>query len=209
MKDDEYLNKLTYGKPTGTITIMPHPEDIIDVDPVIIAKMKARLKGENFNHVYDITDRVIDEITIQREKNKLKRIFGSEIQVKEAFSSIRNVHLIQEEFAFEDVDKKLLADYAFIMSRESNVDEVDFYRSFLFDTELVDKQQRVSCYSREFNPDARIIFILNDYRNNHFDRLAINKEIIQLNQSIKELFVQRTLVSFFDVFLKNFYGIKI
>ncbi|WP_412475759.1 hypothetical protein [Halobacteriovorax sp. YZS-1-2] len=205
MRDEEYLNILSYGRPTGTITVEPHPEDIIVVDPAIIANMKARLSGNDHSGVYDYSDRVIDEVSLMREKNKLKRIFGSESQVREAFSSIKNIKTIQEEIKFEDVDRSLLSDYAFVKSRESNVDEVDFYRSFLFETELISKEKRIEA----IDDSLGLSDLFADYKMKHFDVLKASREVIQMSSRLSELFKERKLVPLFDEFLREFYGKKI
>lgn len=205
MRDEEYLNILTYGRPTGTISVEPHPEDIIDVDPAIIANMKARLSGNDHSGIYDYSDRVIDEVSLMREKNKLKRIFGSELQIREAFSSIKNIKIIQEEIKFEDVDRSLLSDYAFVKSRESNVDEVDFYRSFLFEFEFINKEKRIELVNESF--DLSDLFA--DYKMEHFDVLKVSREAIQMSSRLTDFFRQRKLVSMFNELLSEFYGKKI
>lgn len=205
MRDEEYLNILTYGRPTGTITVEPHPEDIIDVDPAIIDNMKARLSANDHSEIYDYSDRVIDEVSLMREKNKLKRIFGSESQIREAFSSIKNIKMIQEEIKFEDVNRSLLSDYAFVKSRESNVDEVDFYRSFLFESELINKEKRIDAIEDSFELND----LLADYKMKHFEVLKVTKEVIQMSVKLSTLFKERKLVSMFDKFLREFYGKKI
>lgn len=205
MRDEEYLNILTYGRPTGTISVVPHPEDIIDVDPVVIANMKGRLSGNDHSGIYDYSDRVIDEVSLIRERNKLKRIFGSESQIRDAFSSIKNIKTIQEEIKFEDVDRPLLSDYAFVKSRESNVDEVDFYRSFLFETGLINKEKRIEAIDDSFGLSDLFV----DYKMKHFDVLKVTREAIQMSSRLSELFKERKLVSMFDDFLSGFYGKKI
>ncbi len=209
MNDKEYLNILEYGMPSGTISIQPHPEDVIDVDPEIIANYKAFLNDENYSKAYDISDRVIDELALQREKIKLKRVFGSSGQVLESYSSIKNIRTIKEEIEFEDVDLDLLKEYSFIKSREENVDPVDFYRSFLFDEQLVKKDKRIHLCDDILFDKPSFKAILDDYNDKHFDILKISREVIQLNQRLSELFTERKLVSMFDSFLSEFYGLKI
>lgn len=204
MRDEDYINILSYGQPKGTISVLPHPEDIIEVDPVIISQMKARLSGNEAQY-YDITDRKIDEFALMREKQKLKRIFGSESEVREAFSSIKNIKTIQEELVFEEVDKQLLSDYAYMKSNETNIDEVDFYRSFLFENELISKNIRVLKFQSESTFDD----LLQDYKIKHFDTLNITREVIQMSDKLATLFDERKLVPLFDEFLGEFYGFRI
>lgn len=200
--DQDYLNILTYGKPQGTIELRPYESDILEVDPKVIAKMKATLKGENVSNIYDISDRVIDEFSLAREKKKLSKIFGSNEQISEAFSSVKNISLIQEEMKFEEVDKELLFDYSFVLSREENVDEVDFFRHFLFGSELKTKLER--------NIDSNLFHnAIVDYRAKHFDILKVTKEVIEMNSSLIRLFKERKLVGLFDEFLSEFYGKKV
>ncbi len=205
MNDSEYFNIMTYGKPTGTINVVPHPEDIIDVDPFVIASMKARLNNESLNNVYDLTDRAFDELTLLRERNKLKSVFRSLTELQDAFSSIKSIKTIQEEMNFEEVNRDLLSRYSFSIANEKNVDEYDFYRSFLFDENLTSKAERTS----RININGTFAILLEDYRMTHFEMLKITKEAIQMSSGLQTLFKERKLGSAFDEFLTAFYGIKV
>lgn len=204
MNDSEYSNIMTYGKPTGTINVVPHPEDIIDVDPFMIASMKARLNNESLANVYDLTDRSFDEVALIREKYKLKKVFGSDVQLQDAFSSIKSIKLVQEEMSFEEVNRELLSKYSFSISREKNVDEYDFYQSFIFGKNLTLKSERAgkTCIQVSF------AILLEDYRMTHFDPLKITKEAIQMSSELQCLFKDKKLASAFNEFLTTFYGEK-
>ncbi len=197
--DDEYLNILTYGKPQGTIELKPYPNEILDVDPRIVAEMKAKLRGESSTNIYDVTDRVIDELSLAREKRKLLKVFGSNSEISEAFSSVKSIGLIQEEMKFEEVDKELLSDYSFVQSREENVDEVDFLMHFIFGERLITKNERT-----QNNNIFQSVFA--DYKTRHFDILKITKEVIEMNTTLADLFRSRKLLGLFDELLFEFYG---
>jgi hypothetical protein len=203
MNDTDYLNVMTYGKPTGTINVIPHPDDIIDVDPFVIANMKTRLNNESLSQVYDVTERAFDELTLMREKNKLKKVFATLNQLQDAFSNIKSLKLIQEEMNFEEVNRDLLSRYSFSISNEKTVDEYDFYRSFLFGEELILKQNRATRLSAHNG----FSILLEDYRMTHFEPLKISREAIQMNSNLLLLFKNRKLASSFDEFLKDFYGV--
>jgi hypothetical protein len=205
IRDDEYLNILDYGTPTGTISIRPHPEDVIDVEPEVIARMKARLEGKDLSDIYSAADRNFDEVSLLREKKKLKKIFSTESDLRLAFSSIKNIKIILEELAFEDINRPLLAEYSFMKSRESNVDEFDFYRSLIFDAELINKEVRAN--KAGFEPDFETV--VDDYKSRHFDILKVTKEAIHMSPALTRLFGERKLASAFDEFLFRFYGAKI
>lgn len=200
MQDDEYLNILTYGKPQGTIELKPYPKEIIDVDPKILAQMKAKLKGEDLNGLYDVSDRVIDELTLQREKKKLLKVFGSHEQIFEAYSTVKSICTIQQELEFEEVDKDLLRKFSWTLSREMNVDEVDFYSHFLFGRDLKTKDERVVLAVEPFDG------VVNDYLQSHFEFLKLTKEVIYSNSKLTELFKQKKLLDQFEEFLAKFYG---
>lgn len=200
MQDDEYLNILTYGKPQGTIELKPYPKEIIDVDPKILAQMKAKLKGEDLNGLYDASGRVIDELTLQREKKKLLKVFGSNEQIFEAYSSVKGINTILQELEFEEVDKALLSKYAWTLSGEINVDEVDFYSCFMFGKELKTKVKRVTLAVEPFDT------VVYDYLLKHFEVLKLTKEVIYSNSKLTELFKQKELLGQFDEFLLQFYG---
>jgi hypothetical protein len=206
MDDEEYLNILNYGKPTGTISIQPHPEDVIDVDPEILNKMKSRLAGDQHLNAYNREDRVFDELELQREKQKLKRIFSSADHVCESFSSLKNIKKVRQELEYEKVNRELLKEYSFVVAHEKNVDEVDFYRWFLFGGSLNDKKCRMvqikNCTGRIELFDS----ILNDYIAVNFELLSINSDMLMSSVGLLELFKKRELVPKFDQYIKIFYG---
>lgn len=199
MHDDEYLNIFTYGKPQGTIELKPYPKEIIDVDPKILAQMKAKLKGEDLNGLYDVSDRVIDELTLQREKKKLLKVFGSNEQIFEAYSSVKSISKIQQELEFEEVDKEVLSKFSWTLSREMEVDEVDFYSNFLFGKALKTKRDRSDLAIDPFEP------VVSDYLIKHFEPIKLTKEVIYLSEKLTGLFKQKELVGRFDEFLLIFY----
>lgn len=205
MNDTDYFNIMIYGRPAGTINVIPHPEEIIDVDPFVIASMKARLNNESLENVYDLSDRAFDQIALSREKNKLKKVFGTLTQLQDAFSSIKSMRLIQEEMLFEEINRELLSQYSFSISQENNVDEYDFYRFFLFNENLALKSER----SEKINIKNDFSILLEDYRTIHFEPLKISREAIHMSSRIQSLFRSRSLASVFDDFLSTFYGARI
>lgn len=200
MQDNDELNILTYGKPQGTLDLRPYSKEILDVDPRVLAQMKAKLKGEDLSNLYDISDRVIDEVTLHREKNKLFKVFGSNAQIFEAYSSVKGMSTIQLEIEFEEVDKELLSKYAWTLSRETNIDEVDFFSHFLFGKELKTKAERVGQVTEPFD------VVVNDYLMKHFEPLKLSKEVILSSYNLTALFKKKELLGPLDGFLRVFYG---
>jgi hypothetical protein len=201
-EDNEFKNILTYGKPQGTIELRPYADEILDVNPKIIASMKARLRGESTAHIYDVSDRVIDEVALVREKKKLLRIISSGDELREAFSSIKNIAQIQEMFVFESVDKTMLSDYSFVISHQENIDEFDFLNHFLFGEKLHTKKDRTL-------PDNFFQSVFQEYQEKHFDWIKLSREIIERDSALLKLFKEKKLLGLYDELLSEFYGRKI
>lgn len=201
MNDEEYMGILSYGKPTGTIKLESHPKDVIDVDPVIIRQMKSSLSGNDHLDLYDRSDRAIDELAIQREKAKLSSVFSSESEILEAFSSVKSIRSILNEIDYQKVDKNLLAKYALIKSKGSNVDQVDLYLYLLFGSDIVSKETRVGKLT---DPNFKVV--LTNYKTINFEVLSITKECISMDETLRDRFNKRTLGAVFDEFLAAFYG---
>jgi hypothetical protein len=210
MTDDE-KNILIFGNPTGTIEIRPHPEEVIDVAPEILIKMKARLKGEMLENVFDQDERISNEFLLQREKKKLLNIFKIENELFTRFSSLKNVKETKEEFLFEEVDKNLLSKYALNLSQGENVDEIDFYAHFLYGRHLFTKSKRISIknvltYVLSFEEMVVFSSIIDTYRNSNFDILHLSKEMIDLNPNLQKLMRENPLSNQMDHLLSWFYG---
>lgn len=201
-EDNEFKNILTYGKPQGTIELRPYPDEILDVDPKIIASMKARLRGETTAHIYDITDRVIDEVALARVKKKLLKVISTSDELHDAFSSSKNIAQIQEEFIFETVDKAMLSDYAFVISHQENIDEFDFLNHFLFGENLKIKNERKIS-------DSNFKKVFQEYQSKHFEWIKLNREIIEMDSMLLKLFREKKLLGLYDELLSDFYGRKI
>ena len=177
--------------------------------------MKARLKGKSFSDIYDISDQRVDKLAITRENVKLRRVFGSPSQLKEAFSSIKNIKIIKDELHFEGVNKPLISEYAFIKSNGQPIDEMDVYKALLFDTRWVTKSERIKKFNdlkkKELADDASSSLddfkpLLEWYQLIHFDTLRVTKEVIQMDDGLLCLFRERKLASLFDELLRCFYG---
>lgn len=201
-EDNEFKNILTYGKPQGTIELRPYPDEILDVDPKIIASMKARLRGESTAHIYDVSDRVIDEIALAREKRKLLKVISTSRELHDAFSSTKDIAKIQDEFVFESVDKAMLSDYAFVISHQENIDEFDFLNHFLFGEKLQTKKERNIS-------DSIFLRVFQEYQAKHFDWIKLNCEIIEMDLMLLKLFREKKLIGLYDELLFEFYGRKI
>ena len=204
MRDDDYLRILRCGN--AEIVIAPQPPPVSDVDPVIIADMKARLAGKDQASIHERGERTIDELALRRERQKLQQLFKTPQQLRQAFSSLQNIGEIQKELCYTKINKSLLADYCYLKAGEANVDEMDFYRAFLFGSRLLTKQERLSRCSRHLAHDDIFRPVLTNYEATHFDFLRLSRDVIQPHATLRQLFKTRQLAQKFDTFLNRFYG---
>ena len=212
MSQDDTKNILIYGTPTGTIEIRPHPEEILDVDPEILAVMNARLRGESFDRIYGREDQVSKELLIQNERTKLKRVFGSKYQLNQAFASLKATKEVRRELSFENVNRELLAQYLKKQSSGDPVDEVDGYGFLIFGEPLRSKQNRLLGFSSSeaaLATELKQIFGLlqGNYRETHFDVIGVSKELLQLQKPLRDLLHGGKLLPAVDEILQKFYGV--
>lgn len=210
MTDDE-KNILIFGKPIGTIEIRPHPEEVIDVAPEILVKMKARLNGETLENIFDQDELVSNEFLLMREKKKLLSIFKTQGELYARFSGLKNIKEVKDEFLFEEINKNLLFKYALNLSQGEYVDECDFYSHFLFATSLFTKNKRMSIRSamtEALNFDELEVYssIIGVYSGSNFDILHLSKEMIDMNPKLQKLMRENNLTNHMDRLLNWFYG---
>ena len=117
------------------VEVKGHPKDVEEVDSEILAKMKARLEGVNFDEFYDSSSRRLDELAIKREKEKLLRVFPSVSALNHAFNDKRLLRELQKEIRYEGVDFEFLSKVSESSFEGVEVDSQEFYLKFLFDGE--------------------------------------------------------------------------
>jgi hypothetical protein len=207
--NEKELNILIHGLPTGTIDVRAHPEDVIDVDPEVLAVMKTRLRGESFDKMYGAEERVSREFLIQLEKKKLARVFASDTELRDAFSSLKRIKETRQALAYESVNGELLSEYTSKLSSGDPVDEVDVYRAVLFGAELRPKRRRLEqwIWFSHLSGDVSQIFgmIVDSYRETHFDVLGVSKELLQLQKPLRDYLMDGKLLPAVDEILVAFY----
>lgn len=200
---------LIHGLPSGTIELRPHPDDVIDVDPEVLAVMKARLRGESFDRMYGGEDRVSQEFMIQLERKKLARIFGSETKLRASFSSLSRIKETRQALNFENVNRELIAEYTLKLSAGEQIDEVDAYRTVLFGAPLMSKRARVEAWNgiADLPGDVSVIFglMVVPYRDTHFDVIGVSKELLQLQKPLRDYLKGGKLLPAVDEILAAFY----
>jgi hypothetical protein len=122
---------LTFGKPMGIIEIQAHPSDIIDIDPVILARMKAKIAGKNFDEMYFDSDNMSSEFLLRKKIDKLKRVFGSGHEVCDRYVSILSIRELHCKLKADQLNEYFLANYAQKCWPMNVLDECDLHIDLL------------------------------------------------------------------------------
>lgn len=219
MSIDKELEKniLSIHQPKGTIEVKPHPEEIIDVDPAILALMQARLNGESFSEIYGDEDKVSQEFLIRKELEKLRRIFKSAEQVHSRFQSIKSIKDLREELQFEELNRGLLTDYAFkkLGGRDAKffVDESDLYAALLHQstpiTKLTRFEQGLNVVKGRADLRDLLLALKSQYLSHNLEPIQITKEVIQLEPYVMTLVRDDLALPKMNDLLAIFYGVLV
>lgn len=189
---DPKLIKFPMSRESPTVEIQPHPEEVIDVDPEIIAVMKARLAGEPLNQFFSRDDQVTKELDLERERRKLKAVFTNAAEVFGGFSSLEAIKATRVKLREHRVDKELLFQYANRKMAGQNIDEADLYAHLVTGCELRPKQARVESL-RKLTPTlgtrARKVVegVADHYLADESGAFGVSKEMIELSPTLSEL----------------------
>ena len=214
MSIEKEKNILSIHQPKGTIEIKPHPEEIIDVDSAILALMQARLNGETFSEIYGDEDKVSQDFLIRKELEKLRRIFKTAEQVHPRFQSVKSIKDLREELQFEEVNRDLLADYAFkkLGGRDAKyfVDESDLYVALLNQATPIIKHRRFETGLNAVNARADLrdlsLALKSHYLSHNLEPIQITKEVMQLESYVMNLVRDDLALSKMNDLLAIFYG---
>lgn len=208
MSTEKDKNILSIKDHSGTIEVKPHPEEIIDVAPEILALMEARLNGQSFIEMYGDEDKVSQEFLIRKETEKLKRVFGTGDQVSLRFQSVKLIKDMRQELQFEEVNRKFLGEYALKKTGRNFVDECDLYTSLISGTEMEIKTERLKLFeSKIVDSGLRelLISLKLQYLEENLEPIQITKEIIQIDPLVLSFVKNGVAVEKMNQLLANFY----
>ncbi len=193
-----------------TLEIMSHPDDVIDVDPQVIATMKASLSGESFDNLFAREDQVTDALAIGRERKKLQEIFANESDVYEGFSSLDAVKSTRSKLKAHHVDQNLLKNYSFRKSAGQAIDEVDLYAHLISGGELRSKKTRIEKLKKlapELGPKANAVtMVVSDhYLSESFGMFAVSKELVYLSSDLQKQFLTGEIQNSINEILQALY----
>lgn len=178
-------------KESGTVEIQPHPEDVIDVDPQILAVMKARLAGDSLDQVFSRDDQITNELAIEHERQKVKAVFKNESEVFGGFASLDAVKVTRAKLREHQVDRDLLSQYAIRKSAGQAIDEADLYAHLVTGCDLRPKQKRIELLNKltpTLSLKAREVAssLAQYYLADPFGAFGVSEEIIELHPGLRE-----------------------
>lgn len=98
--------KLTELDPikASSVTIKPHPKEILDLDEVTVSIAKAKLAGVDFDEIYSKEDRSSSEFSIRLQAKKIRELFRTPGELKKAFSSARKREDAYKDMMIDGID---------------------------------------------------------------------------------------------------------
>lgn len=209
-REKENNNILTLERPSGTIEVKSHPEDILDVEPEVLSLMQSRLKGESFDEIYGKEDRLSNGLLIRQEKKKLLNVFSNRSEVLQAFSSLSSIKEIRQELRFTGLNRTLLAAYVLKLSHGESVDEVDAYVALIESNAPKTKRMRLAEFTESkatLNKNTRTLFeaVSSYYLMGHFTPFTITKEMMQLIPVQPSVFKSEEFTATMNDLLSQFY----
>jgi hypothetical protein len=203
--------KFPKARESATVEIQRHPEAVIDVDPQILAVMKARLAGESLADIFSRDDQNTNELAIERERQNLKAVFPNAAAVFGGFSSLEAVKVTRSKLKESRVDRELLSLYASKKSAGQAIDEADLYAHLLSGCELRSKQARIESLKEvgaTLGREAQELIseVSDHYLADAFGSFAVSKEMIELSPEIRKQFKGGELQGSVDEVLKVLYG---
>jgi hypothetical protein len=213
MSDIESPNGTVLRFAAGTIELRPHPEDLIEVEPEILASMTARLNGISLDTLYCDTERVSSELLLRTETQKIRSVIQDYSYVKESYQSVAGTNALRNELNRANINRTFLAEYAFKKAGFANVDEFDLLGTLLNGYELISKGERmirVRRLSSIHGTSGTLIELLNalkiGYMEKNLEPLRITKEISELEPMVRELVLSGRAVETMNMLLEVFYG---
>jgi hypothetical protein len=217
-KSNENVVSITVGGlPTGTIFVQPHPEDVLDVDPVVLARMTARIKGESLQECHDVQDRVSSEFLLRLQIKILQKIFGDATKVTSYYTNAKFIREARIALNSEGFDRSFVEAYCAKRWPGEIFDEVDVFKALLAKTDPVLRAIRMQNAEMRLQDKALVMpnkIELKDllrqlkphYLTENFAPMQMTKEILELEPKLRKLLHEGRAAEMLNALLRLFYG---
>jgi hypothetical protein len=93
------------------VEIMPHPDEVLELDEETIAIGKAKLAGVEFEDLYGEEDQVSSSLLISQQKKKIRDLFQTPEDLRFAFSSDQRKEQARKDMIIDGIDLDFIKDY--------------------------------------------------------------------------------------------------
>lgn len=98
---------------TTTVTIKPHPQEILDLDEETVSIARAKLAGFDFTEIYGDEDRSSPELMIRTQAQRIRELFRTPAELKTAFSSPKKIEEVHKDMMIDGIDLDFVKSYCF------------------------------------------------------------------------------------------------
>lgn len=108
-KDKSNIRRI--NNKTPKVEIVPHPEEILDLDEETVAIARAKLAGLDFDEIYGDEDRTSPELMVKIQAQKIRDLFQTPEALRLAFSSEEKIREAHKEMIIDGVDLDFVRKY--------------------------------------------------------------------------------------------------
>lgn len=110
-KDKSNIRKI--NNKTPKVEIVPHPEEILELDEDTVAIARAKLSGLDFDEIYGDEDRTSPELMVKIQAQKIRDLFQTPEGLKLAFSSEEKVREARKDMIIDGIDLDFAKSFCF------------------------------------------------------------------------------------------------
>lgn len=122
---------------TTTVSIKPHPPEILELDEETVSIARAKLAGFDFTEIYGDEDRSSPELMIRNQAQRIRELFRTPDELKLAFSSPKKIEEAYKDMMIDGID-------------------LDFVKSFCFKRQLDFAGDEEALLLVAFNPNNEV-----------------------------------------------------
>ena len=109
--EKDNIKKLDHNSTIPSVEIRKHPEEILELDEETVAVARAKLAGLEFDEMYDQEDRVSREFIVRQQAEKIRELFQSPEDLKNAFSTPERFEQAKKDMAIDGIDLEFVRGY--------------------------------------------------------------------------------------------------
>ena len=110
-QDKSKIHSLNSSNKTTTVSIKPHPKEILDLDEETVSIARAKLAGIDLSLVYGDEDRSSPELMIRTQSQKIRELFRTPEELKRAFSSTKKIEEAHKDMMIDGIDLDFVKSY--------------------------------------------------------------------------------------------------